>query len=255
MKYTKIIPFLTIILAFALLLPTAIVKAEEKSFVGVSSVYEGQIYKTVNISLYIHGTEKIAGGSLDLIYDQTALTVKTVALGDQLTDDLTSVNKDQAGKVSLAWAGGSGKKLKGSLFTITASLKKSNEIIDLDIQNLQLFNEDSLLIAVDSIDGVIKPFKGKEKTHDTKVTGDKIWTIRLNQEISDRTVNRHTVRVKNSLGKEFEVDIKATNGNTFTVSPKTDYIRGTYTLEITEQVRGKYGSQLKEPVQYKFTVQ
>ena len=126
------------------------VKAADQSFVSVSTVYESQRYKTVNISLYIHGTEEIAGGSLDLFYDKTALTVKNVTLGDSLADYMTSVNKDQAGKVSLAWAKENGQTQEGTLLTMTASLAKANENIALDLQNVQLFAEDYTVIKTNS---------------------------------------------------------------------------------------------------------
>ena len=233
------------------------VKAADQSFVSVSTVYESQKYKTVNISLYIHGTEEIAGGSLDLFYDKTALTVKNVTMGDPLADYMTSVNKDQAGKVSLAWAKEKGQPQEGTLLTVTASLAKADENIALDLQNVQLFAEDFSVIKTNSFDGEVKPFKGELKKHESKVKGNKEWTVRLNKEFHPATVNQHTVKVKDIRGNEVKVNIQLqpNAGNEFVVVPQNDYVRGTYTLEITEQVRALNGGQLTKPVRYEFTVE
>ena len=233
------------------------VKAADQSFVSVSTVYESQRYKTVEISLYIDGTEEIAGGSLNLFYDKTALTVKNVTLGDSLADYMTSVNTDQAGTVSLAWAKENGQTQEGTLLTVTARLEKANENIALDLQNVQLFAEDYSVIKTNSFDGEVKSFKGESKKHESKVKGNKKWTIRLSKDFNTATVNQHTVKVKDSRGNEVKVNIqlKPNASNEFVVIPQNDYPRGTYMLEISEQVRALNGSQLTEPVRYEFTVE
>ena len=84
MNYKKFVIFLAAFFALSLLLPPSMAKAAEKSFVEATTVYEAQKGKTVNISLYIHGSEKIAGGSLNLLYDKTELTVQKVELGESV---------------------------------------------------------------------------------------------------------------------------------------------------------------------------
>ena len=233
------------------------VKAGDQSFVSVSTVYESSRTKDVTISLYIHGTEEIAGGSLDLFYDKALLNVKDVTTGDVIADYMTSVNKDQAGKVSLAWAKDSGQIQEGTLLTITARLLKANESVALDLKNVQLLTEDYAVIKTNTFDGEIKPFKGESKKHESKVKRDKKWNVRLSQDFYSATVNQHTVKVRDSKGNEVKVNIqlKPKASNEFIVIPQKNYDSGTYTLEITEQVRSLNGSQLSNPVQYEFTVE
>lgn len=256
MNTKKKMIFLSLFFAFTLLLPTSsIAKAEDTSFVGAATVYEGQRGRTVKVNLYIHGSEKIAGGSLNLLYDKSALTIQKVELGDSLTDYMSSVNEDQAGKVSLTWAKAVGQMQEGTLLTITARLAKPDETIALDLQDVQLFSENFSSITVETFDGAVKPFKGEAKKHESKVKRDKEWNIRLNKAFNLATVNKHTVLVKDSRGNEIAVNINMRNSETFTVSPKSNYVSGTYTLEITEQVQALNGTKLKQPVRYEFTVE
>ena len=255
MNHKKFTILLAVIFAFSILLPTSAAQAAGKSFVGASTVYEAQRGKTVNISLYIHGSEKSAGGSLDLLYDKSELTVQKVELGDELSGYISSVNTDQDGKVSLEWAKATGQVQEGTLLTITARLMKANETTALDLQDVQLFNDNFSTIAVDSYDGEVKPFNGTTKKQKTKVKGNKVWTVRLNKAVNPATVNKQTVRVKDSRGNEMNVNIKVLNTKTFTVTPKSNYARGTYTLEITNQVRASNGAKLNKPMKYEFSVQ
>lgn len=254
MSYKKFVIFLAAFFALSLWLLPSMAKATEKSFVEATTVYEAQKGKTVNISVYIHGSEKIAGGSLNLLYDQTELTVQKVELGDQLSSYISSVNSDQDGKVSLEWAKATGQVQEGTLLTITARVLKVNETTALDLQDVQLFDEDSSAIAVDSVDGAVKPFKGSTKKNSSKVNANKAWTVRFNRAIDPVTVNKYTVRVKDSRGKEIDVNVKESGSKALVVSPKSNYARGTYTLEITEKIRMVNGNQLKTPIRYEFSV-
>ncbi|OKL37641.1 cohesin domain-containing protein [Domibacillus mangrovi] len=255
MNFVKYRKLLLLFFAFVFLLPNPIVKAEGKSFVGATTIYEGQKGKTLKISLYIHGSEKIAGGSLDLLYDKTALTVQKTEAGDQLTGYLSSVHTGQDGKVSLVWAKAVGETQEGTLLTITARLLKADETTNLDLQNVKIYSKNGSAIAVDSFDGSVKPFKGDVRKHKSKVKGDKEWSVRLNNEFNSATVNKHTVTVKDSGGNAIDVKIKVRDSKVFVVSPKSNYSRGTYTLEITEQVRSLKGSKLKQPIKYEFSVE
>lgn len=257
MKYTRYIPLFIFLFACSFLLPSTMVKAADQSFVSVSTVYESSRTKDVTISLYIHGTEEIAGGSLDLFYDKALLNVKDVTMGDALADYMTSVNKDQAGKVSLAWVKESGKTQEGTLLTVTARLVKANEKVDLDLKNVQLLTEDYDVIKTNTFDGEIKPFKGESKKYESKVKGNKKWNVLLNQNFNPATVNPHTVKVKDSKGNEVKIKLDLNQGSSdeFIVIPQKDYDSGTYTLEITEQVRSLNGSQLSKPIRYEFTVE
>lgn len=277
MKYKIYTPLAILLLAFVLLLPQSqLAKADgtknpsaststsagastgydtEKPYVGVETVYESQQGRTVNFKLYIHGNKKIAGGSLDLLYDQTALSVQKAEVGDQLSNYMISVNTDQPGKVALAWAKAQGQIQDGTILTITARLLKSNMTTNLDLQNAELYKDDLSKITGNVFDGQVKPFKGDLKKHDSKVKGNKAWTIKFNKAVDPATVNENTVMVKDSRGNDIDVDVKAKDNKAIVVTPKSDYPRGTYTLLITEQVRTLDGSMLTRPVKYEFTVE
>lgn len=245
--------FLVAFFALSYLLPTSMAKAATKSFVGASTIYEAQRGKTVNITLYIHGAEKIAGGSVDLVYDKTELSVSKVEIGDQLSGYISSVNAEQDGQISLEWARATEKSQKGTLLTITGRLLKENATTALDLQGVQLYSDNGKAISVSAYDGEIRPFKGTTKTYKTPVKANKTWTIRLNKAVNSATVTKQTVKVKNRSGKEVDVSIKVVNSKTFTVKPKSNYARGTYTLEVTNQVRSSSGAKLK-PMRYVFSV-
>ncbi len=243
-------------MAFSLVLPTTIAKAETKSVVGVSTVYEEKRGKEVNISVYINGSEEVAGGSLTLFYDKTALTVEDEPIiGEELSDYLTSVNTEKPGKVMFEWAKATEQILDGTLLTVTLELEKSSETINLDLQEVKLFNEDFEPISVDVFDGQVKPFKGDMRKYGTKVKGSKEWNVRFNKEFNKSTVNKHTVFVRDSRGNVIDVAINLSGKNIIVVKPKGVYEYGTYTLEITEQVRDLNGKQLKEPVKFEFSVE
>lgn len=230
------------------------VRAADKSFVGASTVYEAQRGKTVNISIYIHGSEKSAGGSLDLLYDKTKLTVQKVELGDKLSGYMSSLNTDQGGKISLEWAKATGQVQDGTLLTITARLLKANATTALDLQNVQLFRADYSAISVAAYDGEVKPFKGITKKYKSKVKGNTTWTVSLDKAVNPATVNKYTVKVKDSRGNVKNVRIKMLNSKTLAVSPISNYPRGTYTLEVTDQIRTSTGVKLKKPIKYEFSV-
>ncbi|WP_157843135.1 Ig-like domain-containing protein [Bacillus sp. FJAT-42315] len=247
--------FLALLLCFSFLLPTISVRAEEKAVVGVSTVYEERRGVNVDIGIYIHSKEKLAGGSLDLVYDKDLLTVSKAVVGDQMTSYLSSTNDDQPGKVSFVWADESGEALEGTLLTVSVRLSKASETIPLKLENVQLFSEGLSLVPVDLLDGSIKPFKGDKQKHPSKVKGDKQWTIRLNNEFRTATLNKHTVRMKDSRGYEVDIIIKKRDNKSFTVQPKSTLSRGNYTLEITEQLRSIKGNKLKTAIQREFTVE
>lgn len=246
---------LVLFLCFVLLLPTVVAHAEETTVIGTSATYEAQGGKTVEIGVYINSKEKIASGSLELLYDKSLLSVKDVKLGESLSSYLTSVNGEKEGKISLAWANADGKGLDGTLLTVSVRLSKDNENIKLDLENVQLFNEDGSKVAVQLFDGEIKPFSGELKKHTSKVKHDKQWTITLNQAFNPATVNRHTVKVKDRHGDLIDVLVKKRDNTSFVIIPKGDYASGEYTLVISDQIRSSNGKKLKTPIELEFTVE
>ena len=69
-------------------------------------------------------------------------------------------------------------------------------------------------------DGAVKPFKGSTKKHKSKVKANKAWTVRFNQAINPATVNKYTVRVKDSRGKEIDVNVKESGSKALVVITK-----------------------------------
>lgn len=255
---SKLTKFLFAFSAFALMLPNQPAKAaetSEKSVISASTVYEERKGRTVTLDIYISGKDKIAGGSLEIDYNESALTVSKVDAGDQLQGYLSSVNSEEDGTVSLTWAKAEGEVQKGTLLTVTARLTNGNEAIALDLNNVQLFKEDGSLMETDVFDGAVKPFDGKKQTHDKKVAGDRDWKITLNKDFNPATVNTKTVKILDSRGTEVEIVVNVTGQRVFTVKPKTTLARGTYTLLITEQVHSRDGKPLKEPIQFEYTVE
>ena len=252
-KSMKIKIFILLCL-LVLALPNTFVQAKEDSLIGVSTLYEEKRGAIVDLGVFIQSNENIAGGSLKLVYDKTKLDVRKVELGDQLTNYLTSYNFSEPGTIALEWAKAAGKNLDGTLLIINARLLNASETIDLRLKDVQLYNDDLSEVDVQTLDGQIKPFKGTKKAHDVKVNGNKEWTIELNKDFNPATINRHTIFVKDYRGNLIDVNIQKINQHSFKIKPKANYLRGNYTLDISEQVRSISGSKL-EPCRFEFSVE
>lgn len=254
---SKIIKVLVVFSLLLFWLPSTASQAKEKPILGVSTVYEKSI-KTVDLAVYVQSDEKIAGGSFDITYDSSLLTVydSSVAVGDALSGFMmNSKNGATGGKVSVAFANDTGLMVNGTVLAFKGRISKAGSTINLDFDNVQFYGEDGKKIEVTIVDGAIKPFGGKETIHGEKVNSSKPWTIELSTAYNRASLNEHTVSVKNSSGKLVDIVIMKVSNTKFTVKPKGNYARGTYTLEITEQLLSASGEKLKEPVQYSFTVQ
>lgn len=257
MNVSKITKPILAVAVFSFLLPTVPVTAaetSEKSTIGISTIYEGQKGKAVTLDIYISGKE-IAGGSLELDYDDSALAVSKAEAGSGLQGYISSINKEEAGTVALTWAKAEGQAQNGTLLTVTAKRANEGDAIDLDLNNVHLYKEDGSAVEADVFDGVVKAFDGKTQKHAEKVKGSRDWTITLNKDVNPATVNTKTVKILNSRGVEMDVAINVTKKRVFNVKPKTVLARGTYTLLITEQVHSADGKPLKEPIQFEYTVE
>lgn len=241
---------------FMLLLPATLAHAVSKPVLGVSSAY---IEKAgpVNLSVFIDSDERIASGSFDVVYDPTLLTVrdKTVKEGTAWSKQLKSINSAEPGKVSVAWAQTAGVSMKGTVieFPTTVLAAGVGSPINLTLKNVKLFDAQGKEIAVQVLNGQVKPFTGEVKVHPGTVAVDKEWTIRLSTPYNPATLNNQTVTVKRGT-VAVEVMITQIDATTFKVSPKNPYTKVKHTLEITDQLRSTGGGKLNKPVRHEFTV-
>lgn len=228
--------------------------AKTKSQLGVSTVYADK--GTVDVGIFLSSDVKLAGGSFDLVYDPNLLRVREsdINVGSPLTPFLSSVNGAEAGRISLAFANGADATVDGTLLTFKATLLKTGETVDLKFTNVQLHQANGTVADVKLLNGQIKPFNGETKIHEQKVAGNKEWTVNLSTTFDPATLNEHTVSVKMS-GRQVDVTLTPKDATSFIVKPKTNYARGTYTLEISEQLRSINGGKLKQPIRHQFTVQ
>lgn len=249
-KWTKLFVLCSLLI---LLLPNLVVEAKTTSVLGVSTVYEDR-RTTVELSVFLQSDEKIGSGSFDVVYDQTALSNVKVSVGSSINGSLHAVHADNAGTVSMAWADVESKTVKGTMLTFTARLDKNGETVPLKLENVHLYREDGTEIDMQIVDGEVKPFSGKDETHGSKVKNDKVWTVTLSEPFNPATLNANAVKVMRGT-TEIAVDVQVKDGKTFTVTPKVNYPRGKYVLEISEQIYSEKGTKLKEPRRLEFTVE
>ena len=239
-----------------LLLPATLAHAISKPVVGVSTVYMDKA-GTVNLSVFIDSDERIAGGSFDLVFDPTMLTVKdkVVKEGTALSNQLTAINSAEPGKVSVAWAQTTGVSMKGTVVDFPSTVTKdgANKTINLALKNVKLFDAQGKEIAVQVLNGQVKPFTGEVKEHPGTVDVNKEWTIRLSTPYNAATLNNQTVTVKRGT-TAVEVTVTPIDATSFKVKPKNPYVKGKHTLEITDQLRSARGGKLNKPVRHEFTV-
>ena len=255
MRVTKVVKVFLLFSIVLLLLPTTFVEAKGKPVLGVSNAYiERAGY--IDIGVFIQSDEKIASGSFDLAYDSDLLQVidRDVVLGDQLGNYLSSASGVNQGKVTLAFAKATGETFDGTLLKIRTRVMSVNDPIQLAFENAHFYDEKGKKIDVQLLNGQIKPFTGTEQTHEKTEALDKMWTITLNKSYNPATLNEHTVKVMRGT-TVVDVIIEPKNSLSFTVKPKGKYIRGTYTLEISDQLRSATGGKLNEPIRHVFKVQ
>ncbi|MEK4711869.1 cohesin domain-containing protein [Sporosarcina sp. FSL K6-5500] len=241
---------------FMLLLPATLAHAVSKPVVGVSTVYMEKA-GAVNLSVFIDSDERIAGGSFDVVYDPTLLTVKDKAVkeGTVWSNQLKAINSAELGKVSVAWAQATGVSMKGTVieFPATVIAAGAGSTMNLTLKNVKLFDAQGNEISVQVLNGQVKPFTGDVKAHPGTVEVNKEWTIRLSTPYNPATLNNQTVTVKRGT-TVVEVTVKPINATSFKMTPKNPYAKGKHTLEITDQLRSEHGGKLNKPVRHEFTV-
>ncbi|PIC63221.1 hypothetical protein CSV79_12825 [Sporosarcina sp. P13] len=254
MKNIKILVWFSILL---LLIPAIPAQAAViKTAVGVSSAFVEKT-GTVNLTVFISSDEKIAGGSLDILYnsDQVRINANDVKMTDTLSPYLSSGGSDAAGNVSLSFAKSTGSVIDGTVMEVKATVLTlgSGKVNELKLENVELYTEQGKKITTQVIDGQIKPFTGKEKTHANPVANDKSWVVTLNSSYNPATLNAQAVSVKRG-SIVVPVEVKGVSATKFRVKPVGTYPRGTYTMDITNQLRSTNGAKLSKPVRFTFKV-
>ncbi|WP_153730447.1 Ig-like domain-containing protein [Sporosarcina obsidiansis] len=254
MKKLKVLVGLSILLLLIPVIPTQ--AAVKKTTVGVSSAFAERA-GAVEIGIFISSDEKIAGGSLDIVYDADQLRIRDtdVKLTDTLSSYLSSGGSDAAGTVSLSFAKGTGSLVDGTVMNLSTYVETPGvgKEIALTLENVELYNEQGKKIDAQLVHGQIKPFKGKEDTYSNAVTGDKEWVITLSNPYNLATLNTHAISMKRGT-VSVPVEVEAVGDTKFKVKPVGKYARGTYTMEITEQLRSANGAKLSQPVRFTFKV-
>lgn len=255
MRNTKTLQVFMLLSLLLLLLPSTLAQAKGQPVIGVSNGYTERA-DYVDIGVFIQSDEKIASGSFDLVYDSDLLKVtdRDVVLGDQLMNYLTSKSGVEEGKVTLSFAKATGETFDGTLMKIKTRVMSVNEPIYIKFKNAQFYDEKGTKVNVKLLDGLIKSFTGDTQTHEKTETLDKVWTITLSNAFNPATLNEHTVKVTSGT-RIVDVILTPINSTSFTVTPKGNYTRGTYTLEISDQLRSANGSKLNKPIRHIFKVQ
>ena len=256
MKIKKIVKGLVIFCLLLCMLPNTLAQATTKSILGVSTVYTDKV-GTIQLAVFVASEEKIGSGSFELNYDSSILRIRDVDLttGDAISSSFMSTNASEAGKVSVAWAGKEGQSLNGAIINISAYVLKAGQTATISFENGALYSIDGSEVAVELLDGEVKPFTGETTVNSTKEAANKSWTVTLSGDYNPATLNKYTVLVKNSRNIAVEVKLEKRTNNSFTVTPITNYPSGKYTLEITEQLRSVNGSKLNPARKHEFVIQ
>lgn len=254
MKNIKALLWLGILLLLIPAVPTQ--AASKKTAVGVSSAFLERT-GSVDLAVFISSDEKIAGGSLDILYntDQLRINANDVKMTDTLAPYLSSGGSDAAGKITLAFAKSTGSTIDGTVMEVKATVLAggSGQVNELKLANVELYTEQGKKITVQLIDGQVKPFIGKEQTFADPVTPDRSWVITLSKPYNPATLNAQAVSMKRG-SIVVPVEVEVVSATKFRVKPVGTYPRGTYTMDITDQLRSANGAKLSQPVRFTFKV-
>ena len=85
---------------------------------------------------------------------------------------------------------------------------------------------------------------------------NKDWSIKFNDLIDPKSINKENVFIKNENGEVLENITLTNKDNIVTVeAPLEDYVKGeTYFLYVSDKVKSKEGHSLKQPIVMKFTI-
>lgn len=245
--------FILLLTLLASVLPS-VASAESKTTIGISTVYADRA-TTIEIAVFIDSSEKIAGGSFDLEYDNELLSIADANLttGEVLEGYLKSSFSDNDGTISTSFAAAQEEVIKGDVLIIKARVIQAKANTKINIKNAYLFTEDGVEIPLQIVNGAVKPFDGSIKDHPDTVLPNKVWIVTLSEPYDSRTLNEHAVNVYRGTVK-VPVRVKSITPHTFEISAETNYSLGKHTMEITSQLLSAKGSNLVEPVRKTFTV-
>jgi hypothetical protein len=253
-------PFLLFVLVTLLsIMPfignSSMVQAQTKGAVIVETKYEDRRGSIMNIAVYVDNVANLAGGSFDLQFDSAVLTARSVTPGD-LLKDAQVVDNIQNGSVKVAWAASSGRNDNGTLVEIEFRLNTRDGNSKLSLHDVELFNADVQKIAIETLNGQIKPFDGSEQKASSIVPSNKQWNISFNNAVHPSSVSHNSVYVVDKDGKRVTTKTTlSTDHRQLTVQPVGSYSPGTYSMFITEQVHTPNGQALNKPTKMEFTVE
>lgn len=237
-----------------------IVEAAQQGQVMITSSYEERRGRTVSLSVLVSDVEDVSAGSLELHYDADVGYVTGSEKGDALPDNALFVNNTEQAKngvIKAAWASETNLE-DGALITLDFRLMHRNRKnnTDLDLSNVQLFDKDGDPVTVNIVDGDVKPFEGNKKASQKNINSNKSWTITFSTPMNRSTLNPHTITVtEDRTGDEIPVKVQMSKDKkSVTVSPVKHYVKGSYTLTVSDQIQSSHGDSLKEAVQLPFTV-
>ncbi|PIC58296.1 hypothetical protein CSV80_05830 [Sporosarcina sp. P12(2017)] len=250
----KITTMAVLLLTLLVSIFPTVASAESKTTIGITSVYTDRA-TTIELAVFIDSSERVAGGSLDLKYDNELLSITdaNVETGEVLEGYLKSSLSDTEGTVSTSFAAAQGKMLTGDVLTIKARVSKAKADTEIKIENAYFYTEDGKELPLQIVNGAVKPFDGTTKDHPTTVLPNKVWTITLSEPYDIKTLNKHAVNVSRGT-TNVPVKVKSISPTTFEVFSDTNYSKGNHTLEITGQLLSAKGTKLVEPVRKTFNV-
>lgn len=225
--------------------------------VMLNSVYEESKGKYVTINVYVSNPSNMASGIMELEYDPAFIEAKDVGKGELLSSAKLVENLKDAknGKIKIAWATEEGISENGVLFTIKFRTLQAVQAAPIKISYLSMYDDSYNEISSRKVDGRIGAFKGGTKNPITVNNVKKDFKINFSLPVDKNTINNQSITVIDSKGKAIAVDFSFENGNkTVVVSPKLEYIKGKYTLTVTEQILSQGGKQLRFPAKVDFEI-
>jgi hypothetical protein len=234
---------------------TGAITSDSRGSITVETKYEEQ-RGNYTIEIHAHNLEDLAGGSFELRFDGSMLNARSLKPGDALHKEYFDHNLDN-NSVKVAWAAAEGKDTDGTLFEMEYRLTSNGNKSEINLHNVQLFDDKLNKLDVDVINGGIKPFDGDTRKSSKNVKPDHPWTITFSNPVHRSTVNRQTIYVVNNLGQRVQTrpDISS-DGKQITLHPPVgNYKAGDFTLVITDQIRTPRGTALKQAVKMDFSIE
>lgn len=259
MRFKGLIVLIALAICFNLLISSKASAADdENTAIMLNSVYEEKSGKNVALNVYLSNPAKMASGIIELQYDAELVKAISIEKGQLLTDFKFTPNLDNAkeGKVKVAFASTKGVEDSGILFTVKFRTMKAVEDAPIKISYAKLYSEDLNEIPAKKVDGRIGKFKGVEKNPIKSSDVKKNIRIEFNLPVDKSTVNDCSIKIENSSGESVPVKFSFEKGNkVIVISPTLEYLKGQYTLTVSEQILSTSGKKLKLPAKVQFIIE